>query len=107
MKIFVRFLIIVIFVTVFIGIIIYARGYRPDFKAKSLILGGGVSANQELRKQFKNKLEKERFDTQFFVPEPSLSTDNAIMTAITGFYHQKETKPWQGITAEGNLRISK
>ena len=26
-----------------------------DFKAKTIILGGGVSANQELRRQFKEK----------------------------------------------------
>ena len=78
-----------------------------DFNAKSLILGGGVSANQELRKQFKNKLEKESPNTNFFVPKPNLSTDNAAMTAITGFYHKKDTKNWQKINADGNLRISK
>ena len=76
-----------------------------DFNAKSLILGGGVSANQELRKQFKNKLEKESPETGLFFPKPDLSTDNALMTAITGFYHQKETKDWQKIEADGNLRI--
>ena len=76
-----------------------------DFKAKSLILGGGVTANQELKKQFKTKLEKESTNTEFFVPKPSLSTDNGLMVAITGFYHQKETKAWQKIEADGNLRI--
>ena len=76
-----------------------------DFNARSLILGGGVSANQELRKQFKNKLEKESPETELFFPKPDLSTDNALMTAITGFYHQKEIKEWQKIEADGNLRI--
>lgn len=76
-----------------------------DFNAKSLILGGGVSANQELRKQFKNKLEKELPEVKFFVPEIKLSTDNALMTAITGFYHKNETIDWQKIKAEANLRI--
>ena len=83
-----------------------------DFKAKSLILGGGVSANQELRKQFKNKLEKELPDTIFFVPKPNLSTDNGLMTAITGFFHKNKTGvpasgSWKNISADGNLRISK
>lgn len=78
-----------------------------DFKAKSLILGGGVSANQELRKQFKNKLEKESSATKFFVPKPNLSTDNGLMAAITGFYHQKNKMPLQNLSADGNLRISK
>ncbi len=85
-----------------------------DFKAKSLILGGGVTANQELKKQFITKLEKEyplgrsptgEAKTDFFAPKPSLSTDNGLMVAVTGFYHQKETKDWQKLEANGNLRI--
>jgi N6-L-threonylcarbamoyladenine synthase len=78
-----------------------------DFNAKSLILGGGVSANNELRKQFKNKLEKESPDIKFLVPKPNLSTDNALMCAITGFYHKKDIKDWRKIEADGNLRIEK
>jgi len=76
-----------------------------DFGAKSLILGGGVSANQELRKQFKNKIEKDLLSTKFFAPSPSLSTDNALMIAITGSYHSKNKKEWKKIEADGNLRI--
>jgi N6-L-threonylcarbamoyladenine synthase len=71
-----------------------------DFNAKSLILGGGVSANKELRKQFQSK-----FGNVIF-PKPDLSTDNALMTAITGFYHKKNTVAWKQIQADGNLRIS-
>jgi N6-L-threonylcarbamoyladenine synthase len=83
-----------------------------DFKARSLILGGGVSANQELRKQFSAKFENVIF------PKPNLSTDNALMTAITGFYTlgrspkataygrgKKNTVAWKKISADGNLRI--
>lgn len=77
-----------------------------DYNAKSLILGGGVSANQELRKQFKDKLEKESPNTSFFVPKPNLSTDNGLMVAITGFYNRKKTRNWENIVADGNLRIS-
>ncbi|MDP2741104.1 MAG: tRNA (adenosine(37)-N6)-threonylcarbamoyltransferase complex transferase subunit TsaD [bacterium] len=76
-----------------------------DYRAKTIILGGGVSANQELRKQFKNKLEKESSHVELFVPKPDLSTDNALMTAITGFFHRKQTKPWENIEAGGNLRL--
>jgi len=85
-----------------------------DFNAKSLILGGGVSANQELRKQFKNRLEKESPNIKFFIPKTDLSTDNALMTAITGFYHKKnKVNPsassgrfLREIEADGNLRIA-
>src|SRR3989344_9224790 len=36
-----------------------------DFKAKSIILGGGVSANQELRKQLKERIAKEIPNTRY------------------------------------------
>jgi N6-L-threonylcarbamoyladenine synthase len=77
-----------------------------DYRVKSIILGGGVSANQELRKQFKNKIKKEIPNTQFIIPDYNLSTDNALMAAIAGFYHRKNTKDWKKIKAEANLRIS-
>ena len=76
-----------------------------DFDVKSLILGGGVSANQELKKQFKIKLEKESPNTTLFVPKPSLSTDNGLMVAITGFYHLNKKVNWKNLKADGNLRI--
>jgi len=76
-----------------------------DFNAKSLILGGGVTANQELKKQFKEKLEKELPNTKFFVPKPALSTDNGLMVAVAGYFHKKNTVSWSKIQADGNLRI--
>ena len=91
-----------------------------DYKAKTLILGGGVSANQELRKQFSNAINnkfsgflaraKKPLQIHLIFPEPNLSTDNAAMTAITGFYHKKNTGvpadgSWKNISANGNLRI--
>jgi N6-L-threonylcarbamoyladenine synthase len=81
-----------------------------DFNTKSLILGGGVSANQELRKQFKEAIAKEvnRDDPlELFVPRPDLSTDNGLMTAIAGFYHKSKKTAWQKLSAQANLRIEK
>ena len=70
-----------------------------DCNAKTLILGGGVSANKELRKQF-----KEKFDNVIF-PEPKLSTDNGLMIAVAGYFNKKNTVAWKNIQADGNLRI--
>lgn len=91
-----------------------------DFNVKSLILGGGVSANKELRKQFKIALEKivvanlsngkNATTINLLVPEPKLSTDNALMTAITGYYHRNKKLVKSDLTklaTDGNLRISK
>jgi len=72
-----------------------------DYGVKSIIVGGGVSANQELRKQF-----KKRFDNILFPPK-KMSTDNAVMIAIAGYYNrEKGTKNYSRIKAEPNLRIN-
>ena len=86
-----------------------------DFGAKSLILGGGVSANKELRKQFKACLlgQEKLIDTELIFPEPKLSTDNGLMIAVTGYFNRRnslqpgsvQAKKWEKIVANGNLRI--
>ncbi len=67
-----------------------------DYKAKTIILGGGVCANNELRKQFKQKFN-------CLIPPKNLCTDNAVMTAIAGYFGKP--KDWQKIKADANLRI--
>ena len=56
------------------------------YPAKSILLAGGVSANQllrqELQKSFKNT-------HQVFFPEPKLSTDNGAMVASAAYYSIK------------------
>lgn len=71
-------------------------------KAKIIMLGGGVAANVELRKQFKKKVKK---DFQFYVPDPQFCTDNAVMVGLAAFFHQKARKSLQEIKAEANLKI--
>ena len=74
-----------------------------DYKAKTIILGGGVSANQELRKQFLQM----SYVCKILFPPVNLSTDNALMTAITGYFHKNKKTTWQKIKANANLRIEK
>jgi len=78
-----------------------------EYKAKSVILGGGVASNDELRKQFKEKIKKEVPGCKFHIPEPQFCTDNATMIAITGYFHQmsKKTYEWKKIEADANLKI--
>ena len=76
-----------------------------DFRAKTVILGGGVSANLELRKQFKNEIKKELSKVQLLMPSPNMATDNAAMVGIAAYFNRKERKGWQGIIACANLRI--
>ena len=52
-------------------------------EVKSIVVAGGVSANQELRKEARRKLPKE---LPIYFPEPTLSGDNGAMVAAAGFF---------------------
>jgi len=71
-----------------------------EYGIKTIILGGGVSANAELRKQFKKKFNN------VLVPPKKFSTDNAVMIAIAGYYNRSHaTKKYNLIKAKPNLKI--
>jgi len=78
-----------------------------EHKIKTIILGGGVSANNQLRKQFKAKIKRELMDVECKIPDKKHSTDNALMIAITAYYKwlNSETKSWKKITVNANLRL--
>lgn len=82
------------------------------FRVKSLLLAGGVSANQRLREKFKLSLSrlprvKPRGSStlSLFVPPAQLCTDNAAYIAACAFYHH-QVKPWQEITPDPSLTIT-
>lgn len=52
-------------------------------EAKSIVVAGGVSANQMLRKEARRKLPKE---LPIYFPEPSLSGDNGAMVGAAGYF---------------------
>jgi len=76
-----------------------------DYKVKSVILGGGVAANNELRRQFKERIKKEIPDSRFYIPDSEFCTDNAAMVAVTAYFHRKEKIPGENIKVNANLRI--
>ncbi len=76
-----------------------------DFKAKTIILGGGVSANTELRKQFSKNLESGILKLELLVPPKELSTDNGLMIAVAGYFHRNKKAAWKNLAANANLRI--
>lgn len=67
---------------------------------KSILLSGGVAANQTLRDQFAT-LNSQR-SIQLFAPEKRLCTDNAAMIAAAAFYNYKPV-PHNLITANPEL----
>lgn len=77
-----------------------------DYKVKSIFLGGGVTANEELRKQFQEKIERQMPNANLYIPEPRFSTDNAVMVAITALFHlRKGEKAKKLIEAKADLTV--
>ena len=77
-----------------------------QYNAKSVILGGGVSANEELRKQLTKELKKEKI--ALFLPKKSLATDNGIMPAFVGYFllgKKRYLKDPESIAANPNLHL--
>lgn len=75
-------------------------------KAKSVVLGGGVSANQKLRNKFKKKADQNNIN--LLLPEKEFSTDNAKMIAITSYYKAQKDKQtnWKNLKSKPNLKIN-
>lgn len=76
-----------------------------DFGAKTIILGGGVSANHELKTQLFIKIKETMPDVELLFPQIDHSTDNGLMTTITAYFHKSKKTPWQKLSANANLRI--
>ncbi len=79
-----------------------------EYGAKTVMLSGGVSANKTLQAQFEYEIKKNIPNTKFIVPDIGLSTDNAVMIAIAGFYRYNngELDFWKKIKADPNLSLA-
>ncbi len=73
-----------------------------NFRTKSILLGGGVAANQTLKRTFELKIENSKLKIKLFVPTKSLCTDNAAMIATAGFFNQEKVA-WDKITPNPEL----
>jgi N6-L-threonylcarbamoyladenine synthase len=73
-----------------------------EFKAKSVLLSGGVAANLFLRQELE-KMAK-RNEVRFFVAEQKYNTDNAVMIAAAGYMSCLRKKKYP-MRANGNLGI--
>ncbi|MFA5076761.1 MAG: tRNA (adenosine(37)-N6)-threonylcarbamoyltransferase complex transferase subunit TsaD [Patescibacteria group bacterium] len=71
------------------------------YKVKTVMLCGGVAANELLRQTY--KLQATRYKLNFLMPDISLCTDNAVMSAVAGYF----TKPiaYQKLKVDPNLEI--
>ena len=74
------------------------------FKAKTILLGGGVAANHELRKRLEANLKKELPNTKYLIPNTRMTGDNALMIAIAAHFVGKK-KAWNKVHADANARL--
>jgi len=74
--------------------------------ARTIICGGGVSANEYLRAEL-TEAGKNAGITIIF-PPPELSTDNAVMIGLAGYFHalKKEFAEPATLAAKGNLKLA-
>jgi len=77
-----------------------------EYGVKSIILGGGVAANVELRAAIKK--ECVRLNLTHLFPPPGLATDNGAMIALAGYFNWlkgKTAKSFDTLEATPNLRL--
>jgi len=71
------------------------------YKVKSILCGGGVVANSCLRKKLRAICHK--LHANLFLPKKGLCTDNAVGTAIAGFFGKKI--PWKNLKPKPGLEF--
>ena len=76
--------------------------------ARSLIVGGGVSANSYIRASLKELLETEFPNTTLLLPGQDRSTDNALMIALAGYFHalHRDYVAPDSLVANGTRQLS-
>lgn len=89
--------------------VLFAKTSRAllETGAKTLVLGGGVSANTNLRRVFTERIAAEHPDVELRIPAFMFTTDNAIMIGIAGYYRalKKDFADRETLTANGNLSL--
>jgi N6-L-threonylcarbamoyladenine synthase len=85
-----------------------AKKYNP----KTILLGGGVSANKELRVQLGKAIAKNIPNTKYRIPDIKYSLDNAAMIAVAGYFqyslakHKKKFENnWKNLEADASLAL--
>ena len=76
-----------------------------EFKPKTIIIGGGVSANKKLRNELDKQLKT--IGSELLAPNLQYSMDNAAMIAVAGYYKaiKKDFISWKDIQADPNWEV--
>jgi N6-L-threonylcarbamoyladenine synthase len=74
--------------------------------ARTVVLGGGVSANTHIRRIFQDAFAAELPDVALKIPHASLTTDNAVMIGLSGYYRALRKEYASTLSANGNLALA-
>jgi N6-L-threonylcarbamoyladenine synthase len=74
--------------------------------ARTLVIGGGVSANTHIRRFLKENMRSEYPEVALHIPAAALTTDNAIMIALAGFFRARRKEFTTDVIASGNLSLA-
>lgn len=79
-----------------------------EYKAETLIIGGGVSINEALRDKFKKALKENLPKVDFLAPQKEFSNDNAAMIALAGYFrfNAGHVGKRESIQANANLQLN-
>ncbi|PJC49221.1 tRNA (adenosine(37)-N6)-threonylcarbamoyltransferase complex transferase subunit TsaD [Candidatus Nomurabacteria bacterium CG_4_9_14_0_2_um_filter_32_10] len=79
---------------------------KEKYKAKTIIVAGGVACNKHLQREMKKAVGK---DIKLLFPEKELTGDNSIMIGMAGYLqfikNNKKVPKISSIKANGNLRL--
>jgi len=78
-----------------------AKQHNP----KTIILGGGVSANKQLRGELENQAQTLGY--KLLTPNLQYAMDNAAMIAVAAYHRaqKKQYTPWRELTANPNWKV--
>lgn len=74
--------------------------------AKMLIIGGGVAANKHIQRLFTDMIARDHPEVTLHIPSRDLTTDNALMIGLAGFYRARRKEFKKDVTANGNLHLA-
>lgn len=74
------------------------------YNVKTILLGGGVSANRALREQLAAAVTALP-QTNFIAPNLNYCTDNSMLAAVAGYYTPVRANGWRGVRVDPNLSL--
>jgi len=77
------------------------------YQPKTVIFGGGVSANKYLADKIQSKVESLKSKVDFLTPPRDMTGDNAAMIGLAAYYHLKKgnISSWDEIKVDSNWEL--